>query len=206
MGALLARSYVEDPPGYGNDVSSLILVAPVSQGSSLARAQALRQWFDALQVFGTKPPADALVYLGDGLGEAAADLMPGSAYLQALNRRPRNARVPYHILVGDTGFMPLATRRRIEAQLLAMRQQGGFLRGLTRLVPPDLPDQLDELCDGTGDGCVSLARARLDGVKDMVTVHANHAELIRAPLLFPDAGPVVCMPYVLRWLRADVAR
>ena len=36
-----------------------------------------------------------------------------------------------------------------------------------------------------------------------MTVHANHAELIRAPLLFPDPGPVVCMPYILRWLKAD---
>ena len=24
------------------------------------------------------------------------------------------------------------------------------------------------------------------------------------PLLFPDDGPVACMPYVLRWLRADL--
>jgi hypothetical protein len=33
-------------------------------------------------------------------------------------------------------------------------------------------------------------------------IHANHAELIRAPLLFRDPGPVACMPYLLRWLKA----
>ncbi|MHC5541226.1 alpha/beta hydrolase [Singulisphaera rosea] len=43
MGALLARSYVEDPRAYGNDVSALLMVAPVNQGSSLAKAQTLLQ-------------------------------------------------------------------------------------------------------------------------------------------------------------------
>ena len=41
------------------------------------------------------------------------------------------------------------------------------------------------------------------GVSDHVVIHANHAELIRAPLLYPDPGPVACMPYILRWLAAD---
>ena len=63
---------------------------------------------------------------------------------------------------------------------------------------------LDELSDGTGDGCVAVERTRLEGVADHATIRANHAELIRAPLLFADDGPVPCMPYVLRWLQADL--
>jgi hypothetical protein len=90
--------------------------------------------------------------------------------------------------------------------MLAIRQQGGLLAGLTMLIPPDVPEQLDELCEGTGDGCVSVERTRLPGVTDHVTIHANHAELIRAPLFFRDPGPVVCMPYLLRWLGADQPR
>jgi hypothetical protein len=74
------------------------------------------------------------------------------------------------------------------------------------LIPPEVPDQLDELCEGTGDGCVSVERTRLPGVTDHVTIHAHHAELIRAPLFFQDPGPVVCMPYLLRWLQADSTR
>jgi Serine aminopeptidase, S33 len=208
MGALVARSYVEDPGDYAGDVSTLILIAPVSRGSSLAKAQALRQLLDGLRVLEgkdkDKASADALAYLGDGLGEAAADILPGSAFLTELNRRPRRAGLPYHILAGDVGFLPATARRRIELQLLAIRNGGGFLSGLSRLIPPDLGAQLDELCDGTGDGCVSVERSRLDGVADHVTIHANHAELIRAPLFFPDPGPVVSMPYLLRWL--DAAR
>ena len=34
---------------------------------------------------------------------------------------------------------------------MAVRQQGGLLAGLTMFIPPDVPDQLDELCEGTGD-------------------------------------------------------
>jgi pimeloyl-ACP methyl ester carboxylesterase len=206
MGALVARSYLEDPKVYAGDVATLILIGPVSQGSSLAKTQTLLQWLNSIQAVEGKSAADALAYLGDGLGEAAADILPGSAFLTALNRRPRAGGVPYHILAGDVGFMPLATRRRIEAQLLAMRSQRGLLAGLARLAPPDLPAQLDELCEGTGDGCVSIERTRLDGVIDHVTVHANHAELIRAPLFFRDPGPVVSMPYLLRWLKADLPR
>jgi hypothetical protein len=48
-----------------------------------------------------------------------------------------------------------------------------------------------------------VERTRLAGVADHRTIHANHAELIRAPLLFPDPGPVASMPDVLRWLKAD---
>ncbi len=202
MGALVARALVEDPAEPAGAVSTLILIAPVSQGSSLARAQALRQWLQGLQTVAGKSTADPLAYLGNGEGEAAIDILPGSAFLTTLNSRPRRAGVAYHILAGDSGFMPLAARRRIEAQLQAMRQQGGLLAGLSRVLSHDLPAQLDELCDGTGDGCVTIERTRLDGVTDHVTVHANHAELIRAPLLFPDPGPVVSMPYILRWLQA----
>jgi pimeloyl-ACP methyl ester carboxylesterase len=204
MGALVARGLVEDPTVPAAGVSTLILIAPVNQGSSLARAQTLRQWVEGAQAVkgGPRAPADPLAYLGDGLGEAAGDMLPGSTFLTALNARPRKAGVAYHILAGDAGFVPLETRRRIEGQLVALRQQRGLLAGLGKLVSRDVLAQLDELCDGTGDGCVAVERTRLDGVADHVTIHANHAELIRAPLFFPDPGPVVSMPYILRWLRA----
>ncbi len=39
-----------------------------------------------------------------------------------------------------------------------------------------------------------------------VTIHANHAELIRDPLFYADPGPVACMPHVLRWVKEDAER
>ena len=33
--------------------------------------------------------------------------------------------------------------------------------------------------------------------------YSAHVELVRGPLLYPEPGPVVCMPIVLKWLKAD---
>lgn len=202
MGTLLARDYVESP-AYGGDVSSLILVAPVNQGSHLAQTQTLLQFIKGLRAVNGRKSSEALAHLGDGLGEAAADMTPGSDFLKTLNGRPRRVGVPYHILAGDVAFLPPSTRRQIEDQVTLARKQGGLLGNLVRVATGDghnLSDRLDEVTDGSGDGCVSVARTRLAGVSDHVVIHANHAELIRAPLLFADPGPVACMPYLLRWL------
>jgi hypothetical protein len=147
-----------------------------------------------------------MMHLSDGMGQAAQDMLPGSAVLTKLNRRPRRRGVAYHIVAGDVGFMNPDSRAQIEGRLALVNRNAGILGRLTQAATSDLPDLLDELTDGTGDGCVSVARTRLDGVTDHVILHANHAELIRAPLLFPGPGPVACMPEVLRWLKADRER
>jgi pimeloyl-ACP methyl ester carboxylesterase len=208
MGCLVARDYVEGP-AYAGDVSTFVMVAPVNQGSHLARTQTLLQLINGLQAVVDRRASDALAHLGDGLGEAAADMLPGSAFLRALNARPRREGVAHHILAGDVGIVPAAARRQIEGQLALARNQGGLLGGLARMAgggAGSLSDRLDEISDGRGDGCVSVARTKLAGVDDHVVMHANHAELIRAPLLYPDPGPVACMPYLLRWLPAPASR
>ena len=164
----------------------------MNQGSSLAKAQTLLQLLNGVQAVNGKK-SQALAHLGDGLGEAADDMTPGSAFLKELNARPRCPTVPYHILAGDAGVLPPDARREIEDRVRALNGQRGMLGSLSRLATSDLSTRLDELCEGTGDGCVSIARTKLDGVTDHVTIHANHAELIRAPLLFADPGPVACM-------------
>jgi pimeloyl-ACP methyl ester carboxylesterase len=205
MGGLLARSYVEDDASYQKDVASLILIAPVNGGSNLSQAQTLLQMIQGLKAInsGATGRSDALSHLGDGLGAAADDLAPGSAFLKALNARKRRAGVPYHLLAGSGGFLSVATRRQIDAQL-GLTGRAGLLGGLTRLAASNLPAQLDEITDGTGDGCVSVASTRLEGVDELSILPVNHLELIRAPLLFPEKGPVACMPVVLRWLEKDL--
>jgi pimeloyl-ACP methyl ester carboxylesterase len=205
MGGLLARSYVEDDRSYGNDVASMILIAPVNGGSNLSQAQTLLQMIQGLKAVNRGPASrgDALSHLGDGLGAAADDMAPGSAFLKGLNSHKRRSGVPYHILAGSGGFLSPAARRQIEAQL-GLAGGNALLGGLTRLAASNLPAQLDEITDGTGDGCVSVASTRLDGVAEHVTLSANHLELIRAPLLYPEKGPVACMPLVLRWLEKDL--
>lgn len=198
MGALLARDYVEGPD-YAGDVSDLILIAPPNSGSHLARAQPLIQLLDRIQMKGGNQ-AEALAV---DLGEAAEDLLPGSAFLQRLNARPRREGVSYHILAGDVGFLDRAARRRIEAQLGSVARTSGVLGGLARITGGSLLNGLDELCDGTGDGAVSVASTKLAGVGDHVVIPANHVYLIRGPLLYPEPGPVVCLPHILRWLKME---
>ncbi len=206
MGGLLARSYVEDDRAYADDVATLILIAPVNGGSNLSKAQTLLQVLQGLKAVNGGPDGrgDAFARLGDGLGAAADDMTPGSAFLKALNARGRRAGVPYHTIAGAGGFLAPAARRQIEAQLGLNTGRPALLGGLARAAAGNLPAQLDEITEGTGDGCVSLASTRLDGVDDHVTLPANHLELIRAPLLYPDPGPVACMPLVLRWLARDL--
>ena len=203
MGALLARALVEDDATWGHDVSSLIMIAPVNQGSQLAKVQTIVQISRGLKAIKGKDATKAMLSLSDGLGQAAQDMLPGSAFLKALNRRPRRAGVAYHILAGDRGFLTREGRAQIEGRLELVTQNLGVFGRLTKVATADLPDLLDELTDGKGDGCIAVERTRLDGVADHVVIHANHVELVRGPLLYPDPGPVACMPMVLKWLKGD---
>ncbi len=204
MGGLLARAYVEGPD-YGGDVAELVMIGPPNEGSAVARAQTVLQFIEGSRaVEGAKGRggAAALSRLSEGMGEAAEDMRPGSGFLRRLNARPRRAGVGYHILAGDIGLISAEARAGIAAQLGMATRGRGLLGGLARVVAGDLAGQLDELTDGAGDGCVAVASTRLDGVADHVAIHANHVELIRGPLLYPDPGPVACLPFVLDRLRS----
>ena len=201
MGTLLARALIEDDATWRGDVSSLIMIAPVNQGSQLAKVQTIMQMSKGLKAINGKDATKAMLSLADGLGQAAEDMLPGSAFLKALNRRPRRAGVAYHVLAGDRGFLTREEREQIEGRVELVTQNAGIFGRLTRAATADLPDLLNELTDGTGDGCIAVERTRLDGVADHVVIHANHVELVRGPLLYPDPGPVACMPVVLKWLK-----
>jgi hypothetical protein len=194
---------IEDDATWARDVSSLILIAPVNQGSHLAKVQTVLQIANGLKAMSGKDRTRAMLSLSDGLGQAADDMLPGSAFLKNLNRRPIRQGVPYHILAGDRGFLTREARAQLEGRIEIVTRNAGIFGRVTQMATADMPLLLDELADGSGDGCVAVERTRLEGVADHVTIHANHAELIRAPLLYPDPGPVACMPEVLRWLKAD---
>lgn len=204
MGGLLAREYVEGER-YADDVSTLVLIAPPNHGSALAKAQGILQLLQNVQGVNAAA-AGSLVELGEGLGEAADDLVPGSAFLKRLNSRKRRASVKYHILAGDRGFLTKQARRDLDARMETATRAVGVFGKLARLATSSVTDQLDELTDGIGDGAVSVASTRLEGVAEPSMLHANHVELIRGPLLYPEPGPVACMPLVLEWLQPLKAR
>lgn len=204
MGALLARSYVEGV-GFGGDVSRLVMVGPPNRGAASARGQAVLQWMEnARRLRGDE--AQAMASLEDGLGEAAEDLLPGSDFLKTLNSRPRRTGVAYHILAGSSGFLRSTTRDDLDAQYRTLIRNAGPLRGVLVSSLPDLPAVLREVSDGTGDGVVEVTSTRLEGVDDHRVIEANHVELIRGPLLYPDPGPVACLPFVLESLGVEPTR
>ena len=181
-------------------MASLILIAPVNGGSNLSQVQTIHQMLQGLKAVngGGAKGGEPLARLGDGVGAAADDLMPGSDFLKALNARKRRVGVPYHTLAGIGGFLSPTARRQIESQL-GLDGRPALLGGLARLAVGNLPAQLDEVTEGTGDGCVSLAATRLHGVEDHITLPANHLELIRAappPLSRPGSGRLhaLCPP------------
>ncbi len=88
MGAFLARSLIEDDTSPAHDFSSLIMIAPVNQGSHLAKVQTLVQLMNGLQAINGKKTTSAMMHLSDGLGQAAEDMLPGSVFLKRLNARP----------------------------------------------------------------------------------------------------------------------
>jgi alpha-beta hydrolase superfamily lysophospholipase len=195
MGGLLARWYVEGP-AYAGDVSTLVLIAPPNGGSGLARAQPIYALIDGQLGDRRRAEATAMRKLTTELNAAATDLSPGSDFLRRLNGRPRRAGVPYTIIAGDTGFLSRDARARIDAQLDAVLKVNRLLLGLGRLARREADAFLDDLTDGTGDGCVSVASTRLEGAPEPLVLHANHVELIRGPLLYPDPGPIVSWPLV----------
>ncbi len=200
MGGLLIRSYIEnsDRPR-PRDVDDVVLIAPPNQGSAIAKAQTILHYLDKLKaVNGLR--RDVLFQLSETLGAAAIDLTPGSRFLTRLNSNRRAADVDYHILAGDSGFVSIDSRRKIESRIETLAQSAGILRVLTLVATSEVRAWLDVVTETYGDGCVSLAGAKLEGVDDFVVLHANHVELIRAPLFFPEPGPVVTLPYILKRL------
>ncbi|WP_152050712.1 alpha/beta hydrolase [Tautonia marina] len=198
MGALLARSYVEGPE-YADDVAALILIGPPNAGSALAPAQDMIQVLEAFRA-SIDPEGRTLMVLGERIGAAAKDLAPGSTFLSRLARnRPRDG-VPYYILAGDVGFLTKEVRKTIEAQYRQVQRRAGFLGELAGLALRNLPEVLDVLTEGTGDGAVAVASTRLEGATEHVVIPVNHVELIRGPIFYPNPGPVACHPFVSRWL------
>ena len=125
MGALVARSYVEGDGRTDRDVASMILIAPVNQGAHVARMQPVYQTISSLFAINSKRTTQALAQLSDGIGQAADDMLPGSAFLKRLNAGSRPREVPYHILAGNGGVIPRDIRQQAQAQLETAARETG---------------------------------------------------------------------------------
>ena len=177
MGGLVAREAVENPELDAGNVSQLIMIAPPNNGSTLA---SVATFLDCYEFFTSGPRrGEGLLVesVSDGLGEATSDLKPQSVFLDKLNARNRNASISYTILLGTQGPLEPADIDTLRYNVRSYSNQGRYVRFAASKLNTAL-DELDEVVDGLGDGVVSVARGRLAGVDDVVTLPFSHGGIL----------------------------
>jgi pimeloyl-ACP methyl ester carboxylesterase len=174
MGGLVARACVEDPKLDPGNVARLVMIAPPTHGTLVAKlafgADLWEHWIHRSEGDFTERWRDSIV---DGLGEADDDLLPGSAFLTQLNARERNPRIRYAIFLGThaavTGSELKSIRWALRKTLSSVESLNKHAESLDGMLA-----SMDELVEGKGDGVVSLASGRLAGVDDVVVLPFNH--------------------------------
>jgi pimeloyl-ACP methyl ester carboxylesterase len=184
MGGLVARGTLEHPTWLDGSrdaqpqVTHLIMVAPPNHGSQLAHfacaADCLEHWQTSDRPSGIDWFAHSIA---DGLGEARHDLEPDSVFLQQLNRRSRNPEVKYVIFLGSRGGGPSTLLKQAQRPLESLSERSEWVRILCSKQERQLRD-MDEMVAGRGDGVVSVARGRLEGVDDVRVLKFRHDSVI----------------------------
>jgi hypothetical protein len=196
MGGLVSRELLTRPvlayesatgEGIVPGVSALIMVGTPNHGSPLARFRGVMEARDQLARF-TRGEASWVSGILDGAGEAEIDLLPGSRFLSELNGRPHPEGVNMLVIAGIVSpWTPTDIDDWLEGQ-----QEGSTEDERRRLA--DLTASLRSLASGLGDGLVSVASTRLEGV-DHVTVEGTHLTMIRnltaSSERIPPAVPII---------------
>lgn len=203
MGGLVARDMLTRDEHYAGEgagpadlpaIDALIMLGTPNGGSALARLQCVSEAYEQLVRSATNGCLPQRDWSRDGRGEAADDLLPGSAFLAALNRRPLPAHTNLTIVAGRC--VPLS-----KDELGACAT---WIDRATDRLPPKLRRWMRERGDdagrtvlaavsGVGDGVVTLDSARLEGVDDIVVVEANHIDMIADPLDTGRTPPAVAI-------------
>jgi pimeloyl-ACP methyl ester carboxylesterase len=189
MGGLIARGYIEGDR-YTQPVDRFIALGPPNHGSPWTRERFLLEANEQYWLWRINKDWSPIWMFTDGHGEAADDLKPDSGFLKALNERPRRAGVRYTIVRGDHDILTRfgadaigAVENCLPKRVWGLRQcQGGLKRVETRLAK----------MQSDGDGVVTIASANLEGVEDVITLHADHNTLAMSAYgKPPEAWPVI---------------
>ena len=183
--------------GRSLQVERLITVATPHQGSSLARFPVSVDGWDAIVDGRDTRVADLFA---DGLNEARDDLRPESKLIRRLSSAKRNPNVRYSILRGRQGLVQASELGAVRRQVRVYARRFRVLRAFGPKLDAHLND-LDEIVDELGDGVVSLSRAALDGVDDIVTLDFHHWALTDQFGDFPELRSEIAKR--LKGLRAE---
>jgi pimeloyl-ACP methyl ester carboxylesterase len=170
MGGLVARAYIEGDR-YTQAVDRFIAIAPPNHGSPWTRERFLLEANEQYWLWRCNKDWSPIWMFTDGHGEAADDLKPDSAFLKALNERPRRAGVRYTTIAGDHNILARFGSNAVGSvagcvpNVWGLRSCRSKLSGAsTRLAGQE----------GESDGVVPLESVKLAGVTDEVVLHADH--------------------------------
>ena len=187
MGGLVSRELLTSPelrcmpPSCERPrVRQLIMVGTPNHGSDLARVRELGEVREQVSRLFTGE-VGWLDWIFDGAGEAGLDLIPGSAFLEALNARALPDRVRMLVIAGEIG-----------------KPQWEQLEALLQEYANGVPQSLREAREQLGDGLVSVDSARLPGVP-LIRVPGNHLSIIRNVSATSTRTPPA-IPIILQYL------
>lgn len=177
MGGLVARSVIETAALDPGNVQQLIMIAPPNQGSMLAHfAFGLDLHEFITDAKRRRQSGKLYAMIEDGFSEAAVDLRPNSVFLRRLNRRERNKKVDYTIILGTQATLAENDLDNLRRVLTRGESRSRWIRFFGPKLDPMLAD-LFEVVDGQGDGAVAVKRGKLEGVDDVVLLPFGHTDV-----------------------------
>ena len=205
MGGLISRELLTSPIlGYRDamaqkivpEVDLLIMVGTPNHGSHMVQLRLFSEVRDHLARL-LKGQTGWLNFIFDGAGEAKIDLLPGSSFLNELNRRPHPEEIELLIIAGITSpWNP----QELNGLLDSYSEK---VSGLEREDLDTIKSLLTSMTDGLGDGLVSVESTRLPGVAH-TTVKGTHLSMIRNVTADSERVPPA-LPIIIRLLEDSVA-
>jgi len=183
MGSLVAREVLENPTLDPGNVNELIMIAPPTHGSQLARISfGVDLWEHFLGSSEGGPVKRFYRAVEDGLAEADNDLRPGSDFLKTLNGRERNKDVEYSIFLGTGG---LITDEELELVRNSVDKAAKESRAVQLIRPlfDDMLSDLDEVLMDKGDGVVAVKVRSAPAMQITTTLAAARRRSVALPPL-----------------------
>ncbi len=180
MGGLVAREMLTHPSlSYAEKVDKgelpalwqLIMVGTPNHGSELARFRIFTEFREQITgLFSEK--YHWLQGILDGAGEAGIDLIPGSTFLERLNRRPHPTNVNMLVIAGMINPWQKNDIEKLAQDLKVKLPEN------TRVAVKEMENVLLLVSNEVGDGLVSVRSAQLSGVPLRI-VQGTHLSMIR---------------------------
>ena len=193
MGGLVSREVLTNTKYTGYpQANRLITVGTPHHGSPLAHFQFVGEIRDQIvRAFS----GDGLLFgaVFDGAGEAKIDLLPNSEFLTTLNARPNPQGLTITCIIGNASPVDMNEVRDFETKCADLLNGGQNDQKFSKAI--------EQLTNGIGDGCVSMASAHLEGVSDEVVVQANHRSMLRTIPVISTTKQPPSIPIILDRLK-----